>query len=415
VLNRGHARAFMLALLLSLALISSARAQDLGSQRPDTMGPAIRAGSSLTRPDLPVDETAINATLKQLPEGGQRFILSETRSFVVLSDAPIPWTRRQAETLERARHQFERFAHRLASALPGQPPVAHALEHKLLCVLFQDHSAFRIFAAQADGVQARWVAGYYAPKANRLVFYNDETSDDYAKAKAAIESNEAKAREWRAKADLALKQGPAEKAKMLERAAGEAEALVRAQRQRLERQSVSFGTGKTIHEAVHMLAFNTGLQARGASYPFWLSEGLATSFEADDASGAFGPGRAGSKSSRDLWAERLKALQAQAEDGDLEWQPFDSWLDQTMASGGLAHTPETGAGDPERQARTVEGAYARAAVMFEWLVRYRKQELAAYLVDLTNSPIVNAKPGEHRARFVEHFGDPAAIERKMGP
>ena len=35
-----------------------------------------------------------------------------------------------------------------------------------------------------------------------------------------------------------------------------------------------------MHEAAHQLAFNAGLQKRGVMYPVWVSEGLATMFEA---------------------------------------------------------------------------------------------------------------------------------------
>jgi hypothetical protein len=41
------------------------------------------------------------------------------------------------------------------------------------------------------------------------------------------------------------------------------------------------------HEAAHQLSFNTGLLKRGVMYPFWVSEGLATNFEAGP-DGAFG-------------------------------------------------------------------------------------------------------------------------------
>lgn len=46
---------------------------------------------------------------------------------------------------------------------------------------------------------------------------------------------------------------------------------------------------RVAHEVAHQLAYNTGLQARGVLYPFWLSEGLATVYEAALArGGAFG-------------------------------------------------------------------------------------------------------------------------------
>ena len=357
---------------------------------------------------LHADETAIAATLLRLPNEGRDFLRTETRAFVVLSDAPADWTRRQAEVLERARHQFDRFAARLQPRA-GDASVVHPLTSKLVCVLFQGHDDFRAFAAREDQVQALWVAGYYSARANRVVFYNDETSDDYQRARATIEANEEKLRTWRAQAESAKKHGPGEKAMMLERAIAEAEATVKSQRQRLERQSVSFGTSKTIHEAIHLLSFNTGLQRRDASYPFWVSEGLATTFEASDTGGSFGPGREGSKSSLSTWRDRASQLKARADAGELEWEPMSAWIDRVAHHGGPAGQIEV---DPERAALGVEASYARAAVLFDWLVRYRRAELSKYLGDLEARPIMNPKPGEHAQRFLEHFGDPDSIERR---
>eukprot|EP00899_Mesostigma_viride_P021800 jgi/Mesvir1/29621/Mv21473-RA.2 len=42
------------------------------------------------------------------------------------------------------------------------------------------------------------------------------------------------------------------------------------------------------HEIIHQLAFNTGVQRRGASYPFWVVEGLATNFETFESEVPFG-------------------------------------------------------------------------------------------------------------------------------
>lgn len=49
-----------------------------------------------------------------------------------------------------------------------------------------------------------------------------------------------------------------------------------------------------LHEACHQIAFNTGLQTRLGDYPLWVSEGIATFFEATDlrsSSGWAGAGR----------------------------------------------------------------------------------------------------------------------------
>ncbi len=46
---------------------------------------------------------------------------------------------------------------------------------------------------------------------------------------------------------------------------------------------------KTLHEAAHQVSFNIGIQTRMVDYPMWFSEGLACSFETEDANGRRGP------------------------------------------------------------------------------------------------------------------------------
>lgn len=151
----------------------------------------------------------------------------ETRRFVVLSNADAQWSRTQAEYLERAHHQFMRFANRLnLRPLP--------LKHKLVCVLFEHQRDYRAFAAAHDDIHDPWIVGHYSPSHDRVVFFHRSEEDQLDRpSRAAIAT--------------------------------------------------------TIHEAIHQLHFHTRIKSINVQYPLWICEGLATAFETDAPNQAFGP------------------------------------------------------------------------------------------------------------------------------
>jgi hypothetical protein len=93
-------------------------------------------------------------------------------------------------------------------------------EYPLVAVVLRDHESFLDYAGKEIGETAKNVIGYYHLASNRMTTFN---VPDFERNVATI-----------------------------------------------------------IHEATHQLAYNCGLQARFADNPMWVSEGLATFFEAPD-------------------------------------------------------------------------------------------------------------------------------------
>ncbi|MCA9296556.1 MAG: hypothetical protein KC983_08560, partial [Phycisphaerales bacterium] len=87
---------------------------------------------------LSTDSDVYRATKALLPSS---FYTYETRRFVVLSNSDRTWTQSQAERLEQTHHQFMRFCNRI-----GLKPLP--LQHKLVCVLFDDRQDYQTFARQ---------------------------------------------------------------------------------------------------------------------------------------------------------------------------------------------------------------------------------------------------------------------------
>jgi hypothetical protein len=328
---------------------------------------------------LAADEAQVGGVARIL---GTEFRRSETAHFVVLSDCPPAWTQERARILERTRDQFYRVTGKM-----GIPAMPH--RHKLLCVLFAQRDAYRSFARAQDGMEAAWVAGYYTTAGNRIVFYNDSSSPAFSEAQAQLTDMQARARAMRDRAIAAERDGHAAEAAALRDRADELAARVRQERAKLDALAGSHSTAKATHEASHLLAFNSGLQAADRDYPFWISEGLATCFEADDVRSAFGPDRPAPKCIR---VERFAELR------DAE---------RLIPIHTLIMMAEAPAGDAE----LADAMYAQSHVLFATLFGKDPKALGRYLLALADES--NAGRDRGLGLFTSHFGDPAAIEKRM--
>jgi hypothetical protein len=330
---------------------------------------------------LPVDEGSLSATSRLL---GSTFTRTETPHFVILSDCPRDWTNSRGDLLERTRSQFFRVSERLA--LPAAPH-----RTKLLCVLFADHRQYQAFARAYDGLEARWVAGYYATLSNRVVFYNDATSPVYEAFRDRLQDFERRMRETRSKAEEADRLQQKDLATRLHASADDLNKQLERERSRLGERTAAHSTAKTIHEAVHLLAFNCGVQLPDRDYPFWLSEGLATAFETDRPTDAFGPDRTpGTGPRRDRFDELRRAgrLTPLAE---------------------LVSISEV----PDWDGDTADAMYGQAYALFTYLFRKEPAALGNYLKALSGQ-----RPGRLTAErqlelFTEYFGDPADVARRL--
>lgn len=325
---------------------------------------------------LEPDESLVRETLAAL---GPEFRRTETAHFVVLSDADAAWTRARARLLEDARRQFYRAADRL-----GLDPLPHA--HKLLCVLFADHERYLAFARAQDGLRADWVAGYYSPRANRVVFFDDRDSPEVRDALATLEGYQARADDARARADDA-RGADSRAADRLLASADALQSRIDAERARLHDAAAAISAAKTIHEAVHLLAFNAGVQTRHGEYPFWVSEGLAVAFEPDDPSRPFGPDREN--------PARAAEFRRLVETG------------RVMPVAELVVLRAV----PDHDAPTADVMYTQSWALFSFLHRRDRAALGRYLVALRERlPREALSDQDHLDLFRRHFGDPRTLD-----
>lgn len=336
---------------------------------------ADSTGDAVEPLDRPAD--ALARLQKVLPPRFQEY---ESKRYVIVSDAGVIRAREQLERLDRVYHEFDRFARRLE--LPRRP-----LEHKLVCVLFKERAEYRAFAQREDQVHADWVAGYYAPQHDWIVFYDVQSNPSVTEAKERISDLRRQQRELdrayaRVKATGTHKQRRAASEQRIER-----QRMIDEERARIETFASRVSITTTVHEAIHQLLFHTGVQDRSVHYPLWLSEGMATAFETEHINHAFGPAFQ-FEPRQAAFRERLKS-------------------DDLLPVRDLATLMELKNADEATRQIVYDQSYA----LITWLCRARPKELRAYLArcgELGSEPTTD----ELLAAFTDSFGSPEQLERR---
>lgn len=326
---------------------------------------------------LSSESDAYRAARKLLP---QHFLDYETKRFVVISDAEPRWTRQQAERLERAHHQFHRFAKRC-----GLRPLP--LRHKLVCVLFKRREDYQKFGEKHDGVNDPQIAGYYSPKNDRVVFYDVESNPHLAEARATLAEIRAEIQQLERQASQAMQLGEHRQADAIRKSVTDYQQHYELQRSRVEQFALGTASATTLHEAVHQLLFHTWVQSPRLEYPLWVCEGLATAFETDTPNAAFGP--------HVEYAARRRQFRATLDEGRIV--PL-----RQLAS--MTRMPDTGE-------ESVQAIYHESYALVTWMQRYRREELRNYLLAMRTEPPGRPDPQRHLELFEQAFGNAERLER----
>jgi hypothetical protein len=147
-----------------------------------------------------------------------------------------------------------------------------------------------------------------------------------------------------------------------------------------------------VHEAVHQIAYNCGLQVRLADNPVWVSEGLAVFFETPDLR------------SRDGWGEMGKI-------NTFNLINFRNYLPQRGTDGLIRLLSED---KRFRDPKTVNHAYGESWALNYFLLKTRGKDYARYLKYLSNQPPLGESDAKQRiADFQEFFGDLTALDREF--
>ena len=271
----------------------------------------------------------------------------ETDQFLVLSspdDASAALTGRFLDQVYlRFYEQFRRAGFDL------KPPSA-----KLVWVCLNSYVALEAYGRVADGAEVSWMDAYYSHRTNRVAV-GMATDRPAAQAKGRSSSSAGK---------IAAFGDP-----------GGAQAASGGLRIRT-----------ITHELTHQLAFNSGLQRRGVTYPFWLTEGLATNFEADSPD-QVGLGREDSH-------HRQRLMEAKAEGRLLPLEQFAGMTEWSASGQGLA----------------TRDVYTQSWGLFHYLLESHPLELKKYMAELSSAWLLPQNPESLRRRFIAVFGPIEPLE-----
>jgi hypothetical protein len=268
------------------------------------------------------------------------FQVYKTRHYVIVyntSAAYATWVGELFERLYRGFYNYWQRQHRLDLQEPRFPLVA---------VVFRDKSSYVQFAEKEVGEAAEAMIGYYNMKTNRMAMY-DLTGVNGLGGSRVSASN------------------------------------TRIINQLLSQPRAERTVATIVHEAVHQIAYNSGLQVRLADNPRWLSEGLAMYFEAPDLSS-----RGGWSMGKVNYHNLRKFAQY------LPRRPTDSLTTLISSDERLTHS------------RAAADAYPESWALTYFLMKSRKREYSQYLLELAQFPPLGETSERQRvALFKKHFGD----------
>lgn len=326
-----------------------------------------------------------NARIEQLRgEFPDAFGIHVSPHFLVVYDTDEQWARQRAALLEKAHAVYFNTFGRL-----GYRPIP--LPQRLVCVLFDSHENFMAYGKAMDNMTMEWSAGYYSTRSNRTAFFHDRQNPAYEHAAKRISELDSNIAQYRQQIRHASTQRNHAAARQIRQQMNLASRERTWYHNRLEAVAKLGNASKTVHEAVHQLAYNSGIQVVGRMYPFWVTEGLATNFETDDPSKPFGPMHDNLNRSRLL-------IEAHSQDRLMPLADFVA----------LHQLP-----DSASQAESVAILYSQAWGTFRFLFRYKADQTRDYLRALAEAEPGPREAEQLRAEFIEAYGRIDTIEKLL--
>lgn len=271
-------------------------------------------------------------------EFGTSFELVRTPHYLICTSAGRGFGEWCGGLFERLHTGFHRF---WKERIPGLVPP----ERPLLAIAFGTGAEYQKYQATDASGQVALAQGYFNARTNRMVLF-DQTGPDAGNRSRSAEE---------------------------------------IQKQAL-RLPATIGT--VIHEAVHQLSFNAGLQVRYADNPAWFSEGMAMYFEAPDLEA-----RSGWRTIGQIHPGRLDRYRILA-----KAQPPQ--IRSLIATD-----------DRFRDPHLAIDAYAEAWALHFFLIRTRKEQYNDYLKLLGSKPPLKwSTPEERVQEFVSCFGELTEVE-----
>lgn len=281
-------------------------------------------------------ERMAEAMLHELPKG---FHTTTTKHYVICyntTDAYAKWNGSMYERLFKAFYTY--WSQR------GVP--LHEPEFPLVAVVFETRNGYVRYAEKEEIANAESMIGYYNQLSNRIAGYDLTGIEGMIPAGKSVNT-----------ADLV--------------------------NHILAQPSAERSVATIVHEAVHQLAYNSGLQRRLGDNPVAISEGLAMFFESPDLRSPSGWGGIGNINRYNL-AVFKNAFPSRETNSLVKLLQDDS----------LFH-----------DSSTTTAAYGESWALTYFLMKAKTKEFALYLKELRDRPPLEPiDPKRRIADFQKHFG-----------
>ncbi|MDA0837884.1 MAG: DUF1570 domain-containing protein [Planctomycetota bacterium] len=221
------------------------------------------------------------AEAKLESELGQKFNVVRTQHFRIAYDTDSSFADNRGQLFESVYRAFYGFFEKRNFPLK-------TMQDRMEVVLFDSHSDFLNYARKRSPMLES-SAGFYSPMENRVAFFNSLNAAGYEQQRQAILEAEARIKNQRKElsnsratkftfTDSDGNRKVVSKSGAMNLMAKE-ERKVRDQRRKLTSYYKNENVTTTVHECLHQLAFNLGVQEMKGDVPKWIGEGLATFFE----------------------------------------------------------------------------------------------------------------------------------------
>jgi hypothetical protein len=345
---------------------------------------------SIARSTLPVDSVAASRLRAEL---GSRFHVKHSDHYRIAYDTDAHFVDFHARLFEAVHSSFRSFFESSGFRL-------RKLDQRLEAVMFDDREAFQRHARKIHP-KLEAAGGFYSTRENRIVLFDSFTDANYRSVSDRITASERNVAQVRRQ----LVGGKRDQSVTLSYSDGRRETLSRKQalahvraeqrvlrqrRRELESHFADRNLTTTIHECVHQLSYNLGVQSPLADNPKWLGEGLANYFET---MGYRDTGPSGQRN-----PERFKAWQAAAAAGTL------IPMDRLVTSDDVFDVAKS----------TAATAYGQAWALVHYLFEEHPEEFFGYLRRVADSRAATGRRDASRIDlFRQAFGDDlAAFERR---
>ena len=313
------------------------------------------------------------------------FKTRNSRHFLLCYDTSDAFAAQRGGSLEKAYEAFM-FFFNMQKLRPA------FLQKRLVVILFKNRADYLAYAKATEGADLSWAAGYYSQRTNRAAFFDDTNGPEAESVEKKLDKLRARLKELNVEIDTANNKGDHDRARGL---ATERDAIGNALYQVNTRVDNTLGlmnAVKTVHEAAHQLAFNTGIQKRLVDYPLWFSEGLACSFEIEDRSGRRGPSIVN-------YGRLAVCKEAVKRDKMI---PLEKFISQPQP--------------PAMDEATLNVFYAEGWALFHYLYKTNRPGMEKYLLAYQAVPSVQAVPPERRLKlFTDAFGEDLPPSKPSSP